>query len=181
MQKMLDSGEDCSEEKFLKGVREWRGRFSEFVEKGVEEVGENNGVAPKRAPLRPSTFASAPTGALTNDVQAWKQAVSQLKSKVETSHSNLINLELLSTFGQTSWLRHNKELTSLNINTSNHLNSLRLEVDSINSTRKNEQEAASARHGVLERKWYDLVGRNESLKRALEEKERESGKRSKIE
>lgn len=43
MQKMLDSGEDCSEEKFLKGVREWRGRFSEVVEKGVEEVGENNG------------------------------------------------------------------------------------------------------------------------------------------
>jgi hypothetical protein len=54
--------------------------------------------------------AQAPEGVLENDIQAWKKALSNVKSQFENQSNRLLNLELAEAHGANVWLHHNNAL-----------------------------------------------------------------------
>jgi hypothetical protein len=54
--------------------------------------------------------ALPPEGALENDLQAWKKALSNVKSQFENQSNRLLNLELAEAHGANVWLHHNNSL-----------------------------------------------------------------------
>ncbi|GMH85556.1 hypothetical protein TrST_g13054 [Triparma strigata] len=171
MQAMQDEGLETGPDLYLKNVKGYEPNFTQLTEHCLSEISSNEGSTPVRPPLRPSTWGTAPQNSLSSDVQAWKSSVKNLKSKIELEHTNLINLELLSTFGSTSHLLSNSKLQSLQKSLQSNLDSLRLEVDTINSSRKESQESVKVRYTNLNNKWLQLVRANYTLKRAIEDKE----------
>ncbi|GMI35984.1 hypothetical protein TrRE_jg8027 [Triparma retinervis] len=129
-------------------------------------LAENNGTPPPSpaAPaFHPASWAQPPKNAMSNDLQAWKMAVEQIKAKLETSHSTLTNLELQSTFGQSAWLTHNKSLVKEAKMERERLEALKLQVDTINAARQSDQEALRPKAQALTRKWQELVVKNMEL------------------
>jgi pre-mRNA-splicing factor SPF27 len=174
---------NTSAEYYLKDLKQraYKPQSSLLVKTSLEAVAANGGAAPARpASFRPASFLAKPTGALQNDVQAWKKAVSDAKVAVEEENLRLVNLELLSSFGQNAHLSHLAELQVEEDRVKAELHDLRNECDLINAERKQSQDSIVPKYTVLTRKWAELVHKNGALGNIVQELEEREAKKQKV-
>eukprot|EP00518_Triparma_eleuthera_P003186 CAMPEP_0182462754 /NCGR_PEP_ID=MMETSP1319-20130603/6906_1 /TAXON_ID=172717 /ORGANISM="Bolidomonas pacifica, Strain RCC208" /LENGTH=214 /DNA_ID=CAMNT_0024662211 /DNA_START=258 /DNA_END=902 /DNA_ORIENTATION=- len=170
-----DPSVDTTAARYLSGVRSYTPSFSAVVSEDLRALSSNGGEAPVRPSPRPIA-AAAPKGALAGDVQAWRSAVSKSKSALEGGHAELVNLELLASFGQGKWKAYLEDLTGAKGRAEGRVKEVLLGVDGVNAGRKATQEEAKAGSDVMTRKFYELAAKNAHLKGAIEEERRKRQK-----
>ncbi|KAL4206180.1 breast carcinoma amplified sequence 2 [Rhizopus microsporus] len=94
------------------------------------------------------------------DIEAWKAAVNNTKSQLESQAGSMFNLELLSKYGANAWRVHNYQLETYLKYIKSNTDRLRNEIIEINKQRKADQTAAAATLASLENKWSDLISQN---------------------
>ncbi|KAG1473909.1 hypothetical protein G6F56_000673 [Rhizopus delemar] len=95
-----------------------------------------------------------------DDVEAWKTAVNNTKSQLESQAGSMFNLELLSKYGANAWRVHNYQLEAYLEHLKNDTEGVRNQIMDINKERKTEQLQAAATLASLENKWSDLISQN---------------------
>ncbi|ORX45895.1 breast carcinoma amplified sequence 2 [Hesseltinella vesiculosa] len=95
-----------------------------------------------------------------NDVNAWKESVSNTKSQLESQAGSMFNLELLQKYGGNAWRVHNYQLETFLKQIQQETEQYRNEIRTINRERKDEQTQAAKTLQGLENKWSDLVSQN---------------------
>ncbi|CAO3671036.1 unnamed protein product [Rhizopus stolonifer] len=95
-----------------------------------------------------------------DDVEAWKTAVNNTKSQLESQAGSMFNLELLSKYGANAWRVHNYQLEAYLEHLKNDTENVRNQIMDINKERKTEQLQAAATLASLENKWSDLISQN---------------------
>ncbi|KAI9281956.1 Pre-mRNA-splicing factor SPF27 [Sporodiniella umbellata] len=94
------------------------------------------------------------------DVEAWKVAVNNTKSQLESQAGSMFNLELLSKYGANAWRVHNYQLESYLEHLKKDTELIRNQIMDINKERKAEQTQAATTLTSLENKWSDLISQN---------------------
>ncbi|KAG1464500.1 hypothetical protein G6F46_003005 [Rhizopus delemar] len=95
-----------------------------------------------------------------DDVEAWKAAVNNTKSQLESQAGSMFNLELLSKYGANAWRVHNYQLETYLEYIKNNTERVRNQILNINKERKMEQTQAAETLASLENKWSDLISQN---------------------
>ncbi|KAG0795371.1 hypothetical protein G6F62_005063 [Rhizopus arrhizus] len=95
-----------------------------------------------------------------DDVEAWKAAVSNTKSQLESQAGSMFNLELLSKYGANAWRVHNYQLETYLEYIKNNTERVRNQILNTNKERKMEQTQAAETLASLENKWSDLISQN---------------------
>lgn len=101
--------------------------------------------------------AIGPAGSLENDVQAWRKAVSNVKSQLEHSGNRLINLDLAEKHNSKLWLDNNSAAEGVAKGIQGSVDAIKASVDDINLKRRLTQEKEGGKMIKLMHK------RNESL------------------
>ena len=177
-----DAGVDTSAEYYLKDlVNKYKPRSTQLVNASLAAVAANGGAAPNPPQsYRVSSYLTKPSGALQNDVQSWKRAVSDAKVAVEEENLRLINLELLSSFGQGAHLSHLAWLQANEDAVRASLDDVRGHCDMINAERKLAQDTIVPKYTVLSRKWSELVHKNGALGNIVKDLEEREAKKQKV-
>ncbi|GMI25730.1 hypothetical protein TeGR_g4523 [Tetraparma gracilis] len=163
--------------------------FKPLVRSSLEQLAEAGGQLPpppasnpasnpassSHGAYRPPEFNRRPTGPLARDVHAWRAAARAAKAHVEGEGLRLMNLELLASFGQAKHAAHLARLEARGEEARGRLREERGEVDLVNARRKAAQDGVGAKHGVLVRKWAELVHKNRHLEKVVGELEVEVG------
>ncbi|KAG1141844.1 hypothetical protein G6F61_002921 [Rhizopus arrhizus] len=95
-----------------------------------------------------------------DDVEAWKAAVNNTKSQLESQAGSMFNLELLSKYGANAWRVHNYQLETYLEYIKNNTERVRNQILNTNKERKMEQTQAAETLASLENKWSDLISQN---------------------
>ena len=168
-----DEGVDTRAERYLSSMPPLPGasRMSDLVRLEVEKVQKqkknmgNSAMPGGPLSLRSPSWAKRPSGSLKSDIDAWKSALTELKAKIESERARLVNLELMKSFGQSSWLQHNASLRKVCSSTEDSLQSARLEADVVNGSRSEAQEAIRPMLDSLGSRFHELAYKNANLKR----------------
>ncbi|KAG0171794.1 hypothetical protein DFQ28_004781 [Apophysomyces sp. BC1034] len=93
-------------------------------------------------------------------VDAWKAAVDNTKSQLESQASSMFNLELLQKYGANAWRVHNYQLEAYLKQIQKATEEYRAQSREINRQRKADQTQAAGSLRSLENKWSDLISQN---------------------
>jgi pre-mRNA-splicing factor SPF27 len=119
------------------------------------------------APLPPPDTSryrlDPPTESAAEDPAAWQAALDNAKAQLEHQALRIQNLELLHKYGGNAWRASNASVEAAIAAQTRELSSLTAQIDSVNKTRKIQQQAAGAELSVLEGQWRSLVGKNAEL------------------
>ncbi|KAF7726849.1 hypothetical protein EC973_008356 [Apophysomyces ossiformis] len=107
------------------------------------------------------------------DVDAWKAAVDNTKSQLESQASSMFNLELLQKYGANAWRVHNYQLESYLKQIQKATEQYRTQSRDINRQRKADQTQVAGSLRSLENKWSDLISQNLQVEIACAALERE--------
>ena len=91
-----------------------------------------------------------PPASKLNEVAAWNECVENSLAQLEHHSCRMINLELMSEFGATSWRVYNQTLQVMFDEAQKTLNKLRKEIQEVNLQRKTEQTFAGEKLRSLE-------------------------------
>ncbi|EGD78502.1 hypothetical protein PTSG_09200 [Salpingoeca rosetta] len=116
----------------------------------------------------------APSQALKNDPEAWKESVKNAYAQLEHQRNRIDNLELMTQFGGQKWTRYVEQLQALQNRLQAALDAINQDMEDINWQRQNEQQAAGQEFYQLEVRWGELVAANyqlETICRAIEQQQ----------
>lgn len=102
------------------------------------------------------------------EIDLWNRCLNQVKIKLEYKQKQLINLELLRSYGAPAWEQFIKECERMECNMSQELDTLGEHIREINSRRRNEHEKTKKALDVLENQWEVLTVRNRTLFEEIE-------------
>ncbi|PVU94398.1 hypothetical protein BB559_003018 [Furculomyces boomerangus] len=108
-----------------------------------------------------------PSGSAENDPKEWEKSMKNAKSQLEHQDIRIENLELLSMYGQRSWVMHNDFLEKYSDILSKELETSKEEVLHVNKSRKYEQTEAMIKLSNLESLWAERVYKIAQLKVAI--------------
>jgi pre-mRNA-splicing factor SPF27 len=129
----------------------------------AKEMARLEGGGGKRSLDMSKYEAHPPSDTLAEDVNAWRQAVSNAQIQVEYQKNRLINLELMAKFGPTAWLTYNEDaLKPLALAEEEKSKRLRRDADAINAERRQAQEA------IAQQLWQANMGRYELADKNME-------------
>eukprot|EP01135_Chromosphaera_perkinsii_P002971 Nk52_evm82s230 gene=Nk52_evmTU82s230 len=106
-----------------------------------------------------------PARKITNEenVQQWKKALERLEVALEYENTNVLNLELLQTYGVACWKRHMEFMSMFREDEQEVLNEVNTEIQHINLERKRNHVKAGETLDTLKQQYYQLIYRNAEL------------------
>eukprot|EP01133_Synstelium_polycarpum_P011008 gene11008-12829_t len=105
--------------------------------------------------------------------QEWRSALAYAKTMGEYQDGRLVNLQLLQRFGANAWTLYLQELDTLHKTLNQMLKNTLAQIEQININRKLEQEGVQSKIDANQRKWYELVHKNQAIEEACHKLEQE--------
>ncbi|OWZ13610.1 Pre-mRNA-splicing factor SPF27 [Phytophthora megakarya] len=120
-----------------------------------------------------------PTGKHAQSVEAWEKAVKQLQVAVEHQSNRVMNLELQQTYGTKLAKVRAAVLDGVNAQYEHTLKETKAASDKINLTRQQDQVRNASKLQNYQSRYYALLAKNASIKRACVEQEQRLQKKLK--
>ncbi|GMF11069.1 unnamed protein product [Phytophthora lilii] len=121
----------------------------------------------------------APTGKHAADVAAWERAVSQLEVALEHQSNRVVNLELQQGYGTKLAKVRATMLDGVNAQYEHAVKETKAASDKINLARQQEQARNAAKLQQYQSRYYELLAKNASIKRACAQQEQRLQKKLK--
>ncbi|DBA03048.1 TPA: hypothetical protein N0F65_003236 [Lagenidium giganteum] len=121
-----------------------------------------------------------PTKQHAEDAAAWETAVRKLQTAVEHQNNRVMNLELQQQYGAKVWKVRTAVLDGLNAQNKRVLEETQKKSGEINTTRKQQQLLNLPKLQTYQRKYNDLVDKNDVIQRSCTYEEQQA-KKAKVE
>jgi pre-mRNA-splicing factor SPF27 len=115
----------------------------------------------------------APVEKDIESMDAWEAAVAKAKVAMEAQAFRSLNLELMSRYGVEAWKAHVEGIDKIHTTMKARVAALQSKLDSVNHSRRSQQESAGSKLRTLVRKWHDTVETNVQVELACHDAERE--------
>ena len=102
-----------------------------------------------------------------SDVKAWTTAIENAKAQLEHQATRIVNLELALKYAPAAWRARNAWAESTLAQYENEVERARTSVNTLNVTRKLQQEAAAKEFGALEQEWYATTAKCVAIESAI--------------
>ncbi|KAG6586933.1 Pre-mRNA-splicing factor SPF27 [Phytophthora cinnamomi] len=122
-----------------------------------------------------------PTGKHAQSLEAWEQAVKQLEVAVEHQSNRVVNLELQQGYGTKLAKVRAAVLDGMNAQYERAVKETKAASDKINLARQQEQARNAAKLQNYQTRYFELLAKNASIKRACTEQEQRQQKKIKTE
>ena len=129
-------------------------KFSELVESEHERLSSG---AEKEAGIDMSRYEAQDAPA-TNDMEQWRATLQQAYASSEYLESRQVNLSLLETYGKNAWLISNDQLEAILRDAEREVSQRKIELEDIDRTRRDGQDARKGELEALEQQWKIGVG-----------------------
>ncbi|THW13804.1 hypothetical protein D6D24_05836 [Aureobasidium pullulans] len=129
-------------------------KFSELVESEHERLSSG---ALKEAGIDMSRYEAQDAPA-TNDMEQWRATLQQAYASSEYLESRQVNLSLLETYGKNAWLISNDQLEAILRDAEREVSQRKIELEDIDRTRRDGQNARKGELEALEQQWKIGVG-----------------------
>lgn len=103
----------------------------------------------------------------TDELELLRKCFDQLKIKLEYRHRQLINLELIRSYGSLAWEQYILACEQLGNEINLEQENLERRTQEVNWDRKSHQEKALRALNILKNEWNNLVDRNRELSREI--------------